>query len=126
MQVGWQVNSGGRLSSCAGEESPCRRAYQLYVGEGEPHHVGASTPGEARPSWDPLTALVAVRGPEGAGCREEGSGGTNAVGDEGGNSWEEGEGANMSYLVLEEEPWVMGEAIDDLLCQPTQKSQMQK
>ena len=40
------------------------------------------------------------------------------VGEEGGNSWVEGDGGkNMTYLVLEEgEDIRMGEVIDDLLC----------
>ena len=65
-----------------------------------------------------MTTLFAVRGAGGVGCTEEGFGGQNMVGEEGGNSWVEGDGGkNMTYLVLEEgEDIRMGEVIDDLLC----------
>ena len=46
--------SGGALTSCSGESSPCRRAYIDYCGHGV-----------NRPSWDPLTLIAAVRGAEG-------------------------------------------------------------
>ena len=77
-----------------------------------------SSSGVARPSWDPLTTLFAVRGAGGIGCTEEGFGGKNMVGEEGDNLWGEGEGGkNMTYLVLEEgEEIRMGEVIDELLC----------
>lgn len=106
-EVGQNVMSGGRLSECAGEENPCRQAYIDYLGYGV-----------ARPSWDPLTTLFAVRGARGIGCREEGVGGQNMVDMEGGNMWGEGETLkNMTYLVLEEgQEIAMGEVIDDLLC----------
>ena len=40
------------------------------------------------------------------------------VTEEGRNWWQEGTSSNQSYLVLEAEEWVVGEAIDDLLCGP--------
>ena len=74
-----------------GEESPCRRAYEDWCGEGG-----------ARQSWDPLTLLAAVRGPAGAGCVEEGSGGRNSVDQEGNNSWRDAalNGTSQSFLVM--------------------------
>ena len=65
-----------------------------------------------------MTTLFAVRGASGIGCTEEGLGGQNMVGEEGGNSWVEGDrGKNMTYLVLEEgEAGRVGEVIDSLLC----------
>ena len=82
------------------------------------HLIKILISGVARPSWDPLTTLFAVRGASGIGCKEEGFGGHNLVGEEGDNSWvEEDGGKNMSYLVLEEgEDIRIGEVIDDLLC----------
>ena len=73
-------------------------------------------PGNSRSSWDPLTTLYAVRGLQAVGCREEGWGGSNVVTQDGTNWWQDGEGSNQTYLVLEAEPWVVGEAIDHLLC----------
>ena len=116
--------SGGRLSECATEENPCRQAYIDYLGFGDwkPEILSSDSKfmisGVARPSWDPLTTLFAVRGAGGIGCKEEGFGGHNLVGEEGGNSWVEGDGGkNMSYLVLEEgEDIRIGDVIDDLLC----------
>ena len=115
--------SGGRLSECAAEENPCRQAYIDYLGFGRWNHFILSahlksSSGVARPSWDPLTTLFAVRGAGGIGCTEEGFGGKNMVGEEGDNLWGEGEGGkNMTYLVLEEgEEIRMGEVIDELLC----------
>ena len=74
--------------------------------------------GVARPSWDPLTTLFAVRGASEIGCKEEGFGGQNMVVEEGANLWSMvNTGKNMTYLVLEEgEEGRMGEVIDDLLC----------
>ena len=73
--------------------------------------------GAARPSWDPLTTLFAVRGAIGIGCKEEGFGGRNMVVEEGGNLWSMIGGKNMAYLVLDEgEEGRMGELIDELLC----------
>merc|ERR1712192_136480 len=90
---------------CVGDDNPCRQAYIDYVGFGN-----------TRSSWDPLTTLFAVRGASAVGCREEGYGGNNIVEDWGGNHWQQGSETSMSYLVLEEEEWVVGQAIDDLLC----------
>jgi len=104
-KVGADVQSGGALSDCAGDDNPCRQAYIDYVGYGN-----------TRSSWDPLTTLYAVRGLEAVGCREEGLGGTNVVGEYGDNWWNYGQGSNQSYLVLEKEPWEIGAAIDELLC----------
>jgi len=104
-EVGAGIPSGSSLSHCAGDENPCRQAYIDYVGFGN-----------TRSSWDPLTTLFAVRGASAVGCREEGYGGNNIVEEWGGNHWEQGSETSMSYLVLEEEEWVVGQAIDDLLC----------
>ena len=58
-EAGIQVWSGARLISCAPVGSPCRAAYTSWE----------QTTGEVgRYSWDPLSLLVAVRGPSGAGC----------------------------------------------------------
>ena len=34
-EVGFGVNSGGALTSCATSDNPCRQAYVDYVGEGK-------------------------------------------------------------------------------------------
>ena len=34
-EVGFAVNSGGALTSCATSANPCRQAYVDYVGEGK-------------------------------------------------------------------------------------------
>jgi len=62
LQVGLPVLTGARLTQCGpAKESPIRAAYIDYL-EG---------PDRDRPSWDQLTALVAVRGVDGVdGLRE--------------------------------------------------------
>ena len=113
------------MSDCAGLENPCRQAYIDYLGYGnwrlETSYFVTSSKimilGVARPSWDPLTTLFAVRGAIGIGCKEEGFGGRNMVVEEGGNLWSMIGGKNMAYLVLDEgEEGRMGELIDELLC----------
>ena len=83
--------SGGRLTSCAGEDNPCRKAYIDYCGHGI-----------NRPSWDPLTLVAAVRGAVGVSCQETGQGGFNEVDEEGNNVWIEEVflGSNQTYLLL--------------------------
>merc|ERR1711899_513454 len=49
-ELGGGIASGASLSHCSGDENPCRQAYIDYVGFGN-----------SRSSWDPLTALFAVR-----------------------------------------------------------------
>ena len=74
-----------------GLESPCRRAYEAWCGEGG-----------ARQSWDPLTLLAAVRGPGSIGTEDEGKGGRNVIDQRGNNLWREValNGTNQSYLVM--------------------------
>ena len=74
-----------------GEDSPCRRAYEAWCGEGG-----------GRQSWDPITLLAAVRGAEAVGCQEEGRGGRNIIDQQGNNSWRllALNGTNQSYLVM--------------------------
>lgn len=107
IEVGIQVESGARLTSCAPASNPCRQAYIDYGG-----------PDKDRFSWDPLTTLLAVRGVEAVGSAVcTGCDGVNAVdGDTGSNNWVGGAATNQSYIVLLNAT-AAGDALDDLLCQ---------
>lgn len=106
-EVGIDVQSGGRLSSCAPEDSPCRRAFEDYEGG----------PNKSRFSWDPLSTLAAVRGWANASCADSEDYGTNtADAGSGENAWVSGTKTNQTYLVLVNGT-AAGDALDDLLCQ---------
>lgn len=106
-EVGFRVQSGARLSSCQPKSSPTRAAFENFEGG----------PNRSRFSWDPLTTLVAVRGPEAAFssfCDD--CAGHNVVNASSGmNVWIEGPAANQTYLVLRDGDKA-GNALDDLLC----------
>ncbi|KAL1519686.1 hypothetical protein AB1Y20_023196 [Prymnesium parvum] len=112
VEVGLEVQSGGRLSDCAPPANPCRQAYIDYEGG----------PRRSRYSWDPLTTLAAVRGVHAASCREcKGCDGFNMVnGTTGDNSWSRGTATNQSYLVLTDAK-AAGEMLDQLMCQPPKR-----
>ena len=55
-EVGFAVNSGGALTSCATSDNPCRQAYVDYVGEGKDRSVLVQVLAEAFKS---LTSGVA-------------------------------------------------------------------
>merc|ERR1712194_786777 len=101
--IGVKVNSGGRLSSCAPANNPCRKAY-IDI--------------DWRDSWDPLTTLVAVRGAAAAFTYEcTNCSGHNQVDSQtGDNTWIAGRAVNQTYLQLINAT-AAGDAIDDLLCQ---------
>merc|ERR1719341_885429 len=105
-EVGFAVNSGGALTSCATSDNPCRQAYVDYVGEGKD-----------RSSWDPLTLVAAVRGASGIGCEEVGHNGINEVDFTGNNFWidEVEGGSNQTYLLLKDAE-TAGNVIDELIC----------
>lgn len=106
-EVGVDVKSGGRLTSCAPESNPCRAAMISYMG-----------PNKGRCSWDPLTTLVAVRGAANVSCSEcTNCDGVNSVdGKTGNNEWVSGPTSNQTYLLIHDIE-AAGAAIDDLLCQ---------
>ena len=130
-EVGNKVVTGGRLTSCTGEDNPCRKAYIDYCG-----------PGVNRPSWDPLTLVSAVRSASGVSCQETGHHGYNEVLEDGNNVWiEEGlSSSNQTYLLLNvrcdqikplfeldirfilyfivQDGASAGDIIDELLCMP--------
>jgi hypothetical protein len=108
-EVGINVISGAKLSSCAAETNPCRQAMIDYEGG----------PNKGRFSWDPLTTLVAVRGAAGGSCSEcTDCAGRNAVDPQTGNNhWVQGEASNQTYLILNDAK-AAGDAIEALVCQP--------
>ena len=115
LEVGLRVQSGGALSRCAPAADPCRQAFVDYEGG----------PGRSRFSWDPLTTLMAVRGPEAVACRACATGpcaGVNSVDAASGrNAWKHGPPSNQSYLLLSDSH-AAGRAIDELLCEPPSPS----
>jgi hypothetical protein len=108
-EVGLQVQTGARLSTCSGPSNPCREAMINYEG-------GL---GKSRFSWDPLTTLAAVRGARGVGCNEcTNCRGVNKVDPlTGNNEWVPGPKSNQTYLILQDAK-AAGDAIDTLVCQP--------
>jgi len=111
-EVGVRVQSGGaRFQKCpvATTKNPCREAMVNYE----------KGPNKSRFSWDPLTTLIAVRGPEAGSCSEcTNCDGKNLINPEtGANAWSKGAKTNQTYLLLND-PQKAGEAIDQLLCQP--------
>jgi inosine-uridine nucleoside N-ribohydrolase len=107
-EVGVEVQTGARLSSCAGATNPCREAMINYE-----HGKGKS-----RFSWDPLTTLAAVRGAAGVGCTEcTNCDGINKVDpNTGNNEWVSGPKSNQTYLLLRDAQ-AAADAIDTLVCQ---------
>ena len=108
--VGLNVQSGGRLSTCTPASNPCRAAFIDYEG----------APGKSRYSWDPLTTLLAVRGVVPsigiAPCTD--CAGVNHVTADGNNNWVPSPtSTNQSFIVLVDGK-LAGDAIDDLLCIP--------
>eukprot|EP00966_Prymnesium_polylepis_P316678 7317161-Prymnesium_polylepis.1 len=98
------------MSGCASTGNPCRQAYIDYLGG----------PDKDRFSWDPLTTLVAVRGPDAVPGVEDcdDCNGRNEIWPDCSNHWVEEEGSSQSYLRLRwDELHEAGAAIDSLLCQ---------
>ena len=106
MEVGVRVLSGGPLTACAPKEDPCRQAF-----------IDNEGAGKSRFSWDPLTTLVAVRGPAAAACSYSDEGGRNTVdAATGTNKWVDGPPTNQTFLLLHNAT-AAGAAINELLCQ---------
>ena len=104
MEVGVRVLSGGPLTACAPKEDPCRQAFIDNEGAGNRQ-------------LDPLTTLVAVRGPAAAACSYSDAGGRNTVdAATGTNKWVDGPPTNQTFLLLHNAS-AAGEAINELLCQ---------
>lgn len=119
-EIGAEMFTGGVLSTCAGEENPCRAA--LIDQEGY---------GRGRCSWDPVVTLRAVRGnADSVSATETGNGeGRARVDFWGANTWEEGNQTASSWMVLKgawEQDFEEMESsrrateavIDELLCRP--------
>ena len=106
-EVGSRIMTGARLTSCSSSTNPCRQAYIHYLGG----------PNINRPSWDPLTTLVAVRG---AAAVHLGTGvdGMNSADNRGGNRWQPGPRSNQTYLTVQSIKLGAAAAeVDKLLCQ---------
>jgi len=112
---GKKILSGGKMTTCLGEDNPCRRA---FIDRQGPHHP--------RYSWDPATVLYAILGAEKTFLEEQGVGGYNVIDKRTGNNrWVMGDGgSNQSYLELNGEGAAIrvGNMIDDLLCQGRRKN----
>ena len=123
-EVGGRVYTGAPMAQCATAASPCRQAYIRYLGADMNHGWG-------RPSWDPLAALVAVRGVGGvpgltrcASCT-----GYNDVSINGcANVWQPVAGSNQWYVSLESGSPVIRHGVavqvDALLCQPPRNTSL--
>ena len=101
------VPKGTEGATCSSAANPCRQAF-LDTTQGKPHA-----------SFDPLTTLAAVRGPEAVGtafCTD--CDGSNVIDAKtGDNTWKAGTASNQSYLVLRNAT-AASAALDELLCQP--------
>lgn len=108
-EVGIRVMTGANLTNCATSSNPCRQAYIDYLG-GE---------NRARPSWDPLTTLVAVRGAEAAylaHCKN--CDGKNFAWSDGSNEWRSGPRTNQTYLTIKDgDEGKAANELDKLFCQ---------
>lgn len=109
-EMGAQVKTGGRLTTCAAPTNPVRVAYEAYKA------FDAACP--PRSSWDPLTVFYAVRGLGHHWTRHVG--GHNTVnGSTGANHWVDGAETQQSYLVLQAgQAQMLAAELDELLCMP--------
>lgn len=105
-EVGIKVLTGAPIYDCAPPSSPIRQAFIDFVGYGN-----------TRPSWDPLTTLVAVRGSAAAACSEcSDCAGKNSVDPiSGKNTWLPGQPTNQTYLILNDAD-AAAENLNKLLC----------
>ena len=111
--IGDGVWHGGALSSCAPQSSPCRKAYELYLG-----------PGNNRPSWDPVVVAIAVRGPRNFFGHLTDRGWRNVVDYQGANHWAPTQRNDtlQSQFALngpypwEQNRWLASLELDRLLC----------
>jgi len=109
-EIGNSILTGSVLTNGSGAANPCRAAYIDHQG-----------PGKDRPSWDPSTVLMAVRG-LGAfwDAVEDGS---NNIAKDGVNAWEQdGAQHNQSYVVQASSPSAVAAVIDALLLEPPRLS----
>lgn len=108
VEVGEKVFTAGPIYDCVPASNPARLALIDYVGYGN-----------TRPSWDPLTTVVAVRGAASMSCSEcTDCDGTNSVdAATGHNTWVPGPPSNQTYLVLHDAE-AAAAAMDELLCKP--------
>jgi hypothetical protein len=110
-EVGSDIWTGAKLSSCASVDSPCRQAY-----------IDLQGLNKARESWDPLTTLVGVRGVNASQYALQGQGGLNVVNaSTGHNHWQFNVSGKLesAYLVLfNAEKAAIAAEIDELLCRP--------
>lgn len=105
-EVGSNVHTGGPIYNCMPNTNPIKLAFTDYVGYGN-----------TRPSWDPLTTLIAVRGVKAGGCSLcTNCDGKNSVDKNGGNKWISGQPSNQSYLILDDGDYA-AKIMNDLMCQ---------
>ncbi len=101
---GGSTNSGRRVTFETPEHNPLTMAYR--------HYPGAGFAGD-RLSWDPVSCLVAVRGP--APWYKLVEGGTNVVDAKTGvNTWKADGNRGHSYLVLKSSKGQVEQALEDL------------
>jgi len=115
-RVGDVVRTGAVMELCAAPANPCRHALMDFR-----DRAGWGWGPGGRSSYDPLAALLAVRGVsrEGVGLSEcTQCDGVNSIDPKSGkNEWLPGRRSNQSYVELTDRMRAQ-EAIDALLCQP--------
>merc|ERR1712039_794708 len=91
-EVGEKIQTAGPLYDRLPASNPVKAAYADFCGYGN-----------TRPSWDPLTVLIAIRGVDSTtGCSVcKDCNGKNSVDANGNNQWIAGAFANQSYIVLD-------------------------
>ncbi len=103
-EIGSQIMTGAGLRK-APEDSPVRRAYELYNGL------------EDRQSWDQTAVLYAVRGPSGKtrDFWDLHTTGYLHVEDDGSNQWRDAPDRDHSYLVRKMAPEEIAQVIEELM-----------
>lgn len=102
-EIGAKIKTGGPLVPHAPANSPVRRAYALYVGEGK-----------ERESWDQTAVVAGVRGPE-SHWKVQGGGRVEVDPKTGANRWIATPNGRHSYLIERDPVPTVKQAIDTMM-----------
>lgn len=105
-EVGDTVYTGSQLFTQTPATDPVRKAYEIYVGEGN-----------NRSSWDPSTVFYSIYGSAGL-FTLNGDTGSNLVAADGSNTWVSSPIKNQNYLVKAVPDTTIAQALSDLMVQP--------
>lgn len=108
-EIGNAIHTGTELIK-QNDDNPVARAYRLYF---------AGIKQNSRQSWDQTAVLFAVRGAD--PYWDMVVQGVNVIGDDGINIWQETPDSEHAYLVQQEQPEAVAEAIEQLMTRPPGK-----